>query len=324
MIRELGLIKVLIAVGGTKSMTNAARVLGLSPSAVSKAVSRLEAAIGTRLVLRTSRRVALTDNGLRLYERFCHIMEELEQAESDVAVSRTSLRGRLKIQMPIAFGRRILLPALWRFASEYPHVELNVELSDRVSDLSEERLDVAVRIGDVGDARLVARKLCTLRYVVCGSPAYLAANPEPRTPEDLVRHRCLAYYNPHTGRYRDWNFCKRGTTSSKTVHGTLNFNNTESLLDAAIAGLGLVAVSTFVAEEAVRAGKLRTVLDDYLCAGKDVFAVCLPHHATVPRVKALMKCLEIAIPTDPLWDRIVGERTRSSRTRTGRKSLRNR
>jgi len=305
LLKSLGTVGVLIAVAETRSLTIAGMRLGLSPSAVSKSLTRLEQEVGTRLVARSTRCVSLTDSGIRLYERFKRIAAEMEQIESDVTTTRSLYKGRLKVQLPIAFGRKVIVPSIGRFMETYPNLTVDVELDDRASDLSAERIDLAVRVGEVADTRLVVRKLCTLRYVVCAAPSYLAANPEPKTPEDLEKHRCLAYFWPHTGRYRDWRFSVRDKQVTMAPKGYLNFNNTESLLDAAVAGLGVIMVSTFVAAHAVRTGKLQVLLKQYTGPGTDVYAVSLPHMATTARVKAFLRFLQSVVPSDPLWDQIV-------------------
>lgn len=316
-ITNLGSVTLLIAIAEAKSLAAAAHRLGLSPSAVSKALTRLERDFGTRLVARNTHHLALTEDGARLFDHFRRIAAQIEQAESDVVESRTSLRGRLRVQLPTAFGRKVVVPALGRFLRDYPNLGVNIEMSDRLIDLSQERVDISVRFSDIGGARLVASKLCTVRYVACASPAYLAAHPEPVTPEDLDRHRCLNYFNLHTGRLRDWQFADRGERFAKAISGPLNFNNSESLLDAAIAGLGIVMVATFLAAEPVRAGRLRIILRDYIAPGQDFYAVCLPHEATSPRVKAFTAFLRSTISNEAIGDQIADSRPGRKSRRTG-------
>ncbi len=304
-LKNLDSVPVLIAVAETKSLTKAAARLGVSPSAVSKSISKLESQLGARLVSRSTRRVSLTDGGARLYERFRRIAAEMDQLDSDLATTLTTFKGRLKVQLPIAFGRKVIVPYLGRFIESYPNLSLDIELSDRITDLNGEHIDLAVQIGEVSDAGLVARRICTLRYVACAAPAYLAQNPEPAVPADLARHRCLCYFNPQTGRYRDWHFHVGDKDVVYTPKGYINFNNTESLLDAAVSGLGVIMISTFVAAHAVRTGKLKVLLKQYTAPGRDVFAVSLPHMATTARVKAFVSFLQGVVPLDPLWDQIV-------------------
>lgn len=304
-LKSLGAVGVLIAVAETRSLTAAGNRLGLSPSAVSKALTRLEKEVGARLVMRSTRQVNITDSGLRLYERFKRVAAEMEQIESDLTSSQALYQGRLKVQLPVAFGRAVIVPSIGSFINAYPDLSLDIELNDRPTDLSAERIDLAVQIGEVSDTRLVAKKLCRLKYVVCAAPSYLAGRPEPKTPADLSQHRCLAYFWPQTGRYREWGFFVKDQLVSFTPRGSLNFNNSESLVGAAIAGHGVTMVSTFIAAQAVRTGALRVLLKDYAGPGTDVFAVSLPHMTATPRVKAFRRFLQNVVPADPLWDEIV-------------------
>jgi LysR family transcriptional regulator for bpeEF and oprC len=314
-ITHLGSIPLLIAIADAKSLAAAAHRLSLSPSAVSKALARLERDVGTRLVSRNTHHLALTENGARLYEHFRRIAAEIEQSEMEVLESRTAVSGRIRVQLPTAFGRKIALPQLARFVRDYPNLGVDIEMSDRIIDLSKERVDVSVRFNDVGGPRLVARKLCTIRYVPCASPAYLEQRGgEPRTPDDLDRHRCLNYFIPQARRPRDWQFMDKGERFSKPISGPLNFNNLESLLEAAIAGLGIVMMPTFLVADAVRSGRMRVILRDYIAPGEQVYAVCLPHEAASPRVKAFTAFLRSAITAEVLCDDLADLPPRKARS----------
>ena len=325
-ITHLGSIRLLIAIADAKSLAAAAQRLSLSPSAVSKALARLERDVGTRLVSRNTHYLALTENGARVYERFRRIASELEQSEMEVLDSRTAVSGRIRVQLPTAFGRKIALPKLAQFVRDYPNLGVDIEMSDRIIDLSKERVDISVRFHDVGGTRLVALKLCTIRYVPCASPAYLDAHGgEPGTPDDLDRHRCLNYFMPQARRARDWQFMDRGERFSKAINGPLNFNNLESLLESAIAGLGVVMLPTFLVADAVRSGRMRVILRDYIAPGEQAYAVCLPHEATSPRVRAFIAFLRSAITTEVLCDDLAdlpprGDRPQPSAKRATRKA----
>lgn len=286
--KNLNAIALFVAVGDTRSFTLAGLRLGLSPSAVSKAVSRLEKELGTSLVNRTTRRVALSTHGELLYERFRNILSEVRKAEADITWMAASPRGLLRVQMPVVLGRRIICPVLPIFAQQFPDLVLNIELSDRSIDLVKEKIDVAIKIGRVADSRLIAKKLCNITYVTCASPEYIRAFGEPRTPAELAKHRCLAFFDPKTMKYREWNFRDRGRSFSQTISGRLNYNNTESLIDAAISGAGIISVSTFAVANAVSEGKLKLILEDFVCPGPPVYAVYLPQNARLPRVRAFV------------------------------------
>lgn len=295
-------ITVFVHVAEARSFTKAAGKLGISPSGTSKAVTRLEDKLGVRLVQRTTRSVGLTQDGAAFYERCKQILGELEEAEAVLTRSRARSRGRLRLQMPVAFGQRILAPLMAQFAEQNPELVIDMELSDRVPDLADEGLDAAVRIGDLADSRLIARHLCDLRFVTVASPQYLQRHGEPRTPDDLDRHRCLMIYVPHTHRYLGWHFNCDGVQQTRVPAGTLNFNNAHALLQAAIAGAGIANIPSFTAFDAIGSGLLRPVLREYAALGPSVWLLYLERRHLSPRVQALVHFLTTHIPQLPAWD----------------------
>jgi LysR family transcriptional regulator for bpeEF and oprC len=302
---NLNAIPLFISVGESPNLTAAGERLGLTGSAVSKAVTRLEEELGQRLIHRTTRKIRLTEEGLAFLERCRHILNEVAEAEAEVAHTRATPHGRLRVQMPIGFGRIVVAPALGEFTKRYPELVLDVEMSDRIVDIATEGKDAALHIGEVRDSRVIARKLCALRFVTCASPEYLARHGEPQIPEDLERHRCLGYFIPQAGHYRDWNFERAGQRIAMGVSGCLNVNNAESILDAAVAGAGIAHMATFVAAEAVRQGKLKIVLREFASVGPDVSVLYLPNKHMSPRIRALVDFLSTLVPAEPAWDRIL-------------------
>lgn len=302
---NLNTITVFVRVAESRSFTAAAHRLGISASGVSKSVSRLEEELGVRLVNRTTRKVSLTEDGVSFFERCRQILYEIEEAETALTRARAAPRGKLRVQMPVSFGRRVIIPALADFIARYPELVVDVELSDRVPDLTEEGLDAVVHIGEPGDTRLVARRLCAIRHATCAAPEYLRRYGEPATPDELDKHRCLAYTYPHTGGYRDWQFSYNGKRFSKVVSGSLNVNNSESLLEMAIAGAGIAAIGTFITAEAIAAGKLKIILRDYIADGPTVSVLYLPNRHMSPRVRTFVDFLGDLVPPDPPWDRLL-------------------
>ena len=298
--QDLNGLVVFVRVAETRSFTKAGAALALTPSAVSKAVTRLENELGTQLLHRTTRSVNLTNEGAGFLERCRTILAEIEDAESALAQTRTLPQGRLRVKMPVAFGRRVVIPALRGFTERYPGIVVDAELSDRIADVIHEGLDAAITIGPPVDPGLVARKLCDLRFMACAAPAYLAAHGEPLTPEDLEANRCLAYVLPQTGRYRDWILTRDGQTYVKNVSGHLNVNNSESLLESAIAGAGIVMLSTFTADQAIRSGELKAVLLDYVAVGPQVFVVYPPNRSLSARVRAFIAFLHETVESNPV------------------------
>ena len=295
-----------VRVAEAKSFTKAAKRLGISASGVSKSLTRLEERLGVRLVNRTTRSVSLTDDGATFFERCRQILGELEDAETAVARGQTKPRGRLRVQLPVGFGLKVIAPFLAQFAESYPGLVVDVEFSDRVADLAEEGIDAVVRIGHPGDNRIVARKLCDIRYVTVASPGYIARYGDPRTPEDLERHRCLGFHIPQTNRYRDWNFASAGQRRSKSISGNLNMNSGQALLNAAISGAGIAAVATFMASDAVRAGMLRIVLSEYVpLAGPPIWVGYLERRHLASRIRAFVDFLTQHVPPSSSWDAII-------------------
>jgi LysR family transcriptional regulator for bpeEF and oprC len=298
--KDLNSLKIFVQVAEFKNFSAAAQHMELTASAVSKSITKLEQELGVRLFNRTTRAVSLTSDGAIFLESCRSVLGQIEGAETALNPARGALEGRLRLHMSVGFCKRVVVPALATFRRQYPGITIDAELTDRVVDLVYEGVDVAVVVGAIADDRVIARKICDLQFVVCASPAYLAEHGEPRTPDDLDRHECLAYVIPQTGRYREWKFLKDGYAFSKTVSGGLNMNNAECLLQAAIDGAGIVMLSTFVTADAIKAGKLQLLLRDYMVPGPSVWAVYLPNRNFSPRVRTFVDFLRQLIPPSPL------------------------
>lgn len=292
---NLNTLVVFARVAETRSFTAAAQRLGLTSSAVSKAVSRLEQELGVRLLHRSTRVVTLTGDGMGFFEHCRQILAAVEEAERSVTLSKGTPHGRLRLQTPVGFGRRVVVPALRELTQKFPGLVVDAELSDRVADLSYEGFDAAIQIGQVSDERLVARTLCRLRFTALASPDYLARHGEPRTPDELDEHECLAYVSPLTGGYRPWEFSKDGQVHSRRVSGRLNVNHADSLLEAAVAGMGIVMISNFIAAEAIRTGQLKPILTDYVAPGPKVYVVYPPSRTVSLKLRTLIDFLEQAV-----------------------------
>lgn len=305
MLDNLADLGAFVRLADSGSFKATAQQLDMSGPAVSKAIARLESHLGVKLFNRTTRRVALTNDGQAFLERCRRILDDIQEAEELMTRGRLQLRGRLRVQMPLAFGRLVVLPKVQGFLKAHPDLALDVDLSDRVVDFADEGLDVAVRIGDVPDSRVIARKIYDIRFVTCASPAYLAKHGTPKKPEDLEHHRCLTYWIPSAGRHRDWPFAHRGVRFTKSLTGRLNVNNSEALVDAALKGEGIVSVATFIAVDAVKSGKLKVVMPDFVTLGPPVSAVYLPNRHLAARVRAFLDFLATVVPPNPPWDRAV-------------------
>ena len=314
---NLNTLAVFVRVAESRSFTAAARRLGISASGVSKSLARLEEDLGVRLINRTTRKVSLTEDGVVFFDRCRQILADLDEAETTLTQARIEPRGKLRVQMPIGLGGRVVVPALAGFMARHPQLTIDVELSDRVPDLAEEGLDAAIRIGELGDVRLIARNLCPIHFVTCAAPDYLRRHGEPKTPDDLEDHRCLAYVYPQTGRYRDWQFAKDGKRFSKVVSGSINVNNAESLLELAVAGAGIATMGTFIAADAIASGKLSIILADYVAPGPLASVVYLPSRHLSPRVRTFVEFLADCIPPEPAWDQLLARYRDSAGSGTG-------
>jgi LysR family transcriptional regulator for bpeEF and oprC len=301
---NLNTLVVFARVAESRSFTAAAQRLGLTSSAVSKSIARLEQDLGVKLLHRSTRLVTLTNDGASFYERCREILASIEDAERAVTLAKAAPHGRLRVQMPIGFGRRVVMPALRQLTQRYPGLVVDAELSDRTADVAYEGFDAAIQIGQVSDERLVARTLCRLRFTALASPDYLAKHGEPKTPDELDQHECLAYVSPLTGGYRSWEFAKDGHVFSKHVSGRLNVNHADSLVEAAIAGIGIAMISNFIAARAIASGQLKPILTDYVAPGPRVYVVYPPSRTVSLKLQALIEVLEAAVSgIDQMFER---------------------
>lgn len=296
--KDLNVLRVFVRVAHLRSFKAAGASLGLTASAVSKAISRLEAEVGVALLQRTTRSVGLTDEGAAFLENCRQVLAQVERAENLLSGVAAGPYGRLRVHMTEGLGRRVVMPLLAPFLAVHPSLSVSAELSDRVVDMANEGFDVDVRIGEVADSRLVARKLGHVRFVVCASPGYLDRQGTPLRPADLDRHNCLSYARVHTGRLREWWFQEDGRVYGKAVAGNLQANNSEALLVAAVAGVGIAHVSEFIAREAIASGKVRPLLTPYAVPGPPVHAVYLHSHNVAPRVRAFVDFLAARFDLD--------------------------
>ena len=289
--RNLNALLVFTKVAETCSFTIAAQRLGLTSSAVSKSIARLEEELGVKLLHRSTRLVSLTDEGASFFERCRSILAEVDEAESAITQNNTTPKGVLSVQMPVALGRKLIAPKLLSFTQQYPELVLNVEMSDRLVDLQYEGMDAVIHVGPVTDTRVSVKKLCNLRFAAFASPDYLAKHGIPNTPGDLDKHHCMAYLLPRTGQHRPWLFSKNGQIFEQSVVGALNINNAESLLEAAIAGGGITMISHFIAADAWRSGQLTRILSDYVVEGPEVSVLYQARHNIPAKVKAFIDFL---------------------------------
>ena len=298
-----------VRVADARSFTIAAEQLGLSRSAVGKCVTRLEDQLGVRLLHRTTRSVTPTDEGEAFYGRCVRILADLEDAELAMVSRSQRPRGRLRLDLPVSFGRLHVLPLLHQFMATWPEVVVNVTFTDRYVDLIDEGVDVALRIGGEDDSRLVARTLAPHCLVICASPDYLAQHGRPHTPADLADHSCLAF--THAGRAADWRLkttpderSDDPVADSRTVpvHGRFCASNAEALRDAVLAGYGIAQLATFLIGDDLRASRLVPVLEPYTIPGPPIRAVYPTGRHLSPKVRRFIDLVAEAWRPHPPWD----------------------
>ncbi|MFZ4833058.1 LysR family transcriptional regulator [Rouxiella sp. Mn2063] len=244
----------------SKSFAAAGVRLCVSASAVGKSVARLEARLNVRLFNRSTRRISLTDEGQLFFERCQQIVNQVEEAELEMSRAVGQPRGRLRVSLP-AIGYRMLLPYLPEFRQRYPHIDLDLDFSDRMVDLIDEGVDVAIRSGELTNSQMMSRRLGPFRFVIVGSPAYFAQRSLPLKPQDLYQHDCLGYRFPNGGQLQRWEML--GDTPLDLSY-SVSSNNLESLLQAALQGLGLIYAPEFLAREYLASGALVSVLAEQL------------------------------------------------------------
>lgn len=288
------------AVMETGSFAEAARRLGTSSGQASKLVSRLEADLGVRLLNRTTRALSPTEVGQAYFERIRAVIEELDSLGEAVKNRSGSVSGRLKLTAPLSFGNKQLVPALVAFAARYPEVSFEVSFSDRVVNLVDEGFDAAVRIGHQSDASIVTRKLCESRIVAVASPAYLAVRGTPQHPQDLAQHDCVVDTN-----FKDrdnWHFLVGGSRVTVPVRSRLYLSNADACVAAAEAGLGVTQVPSFVAGDAIHAGRLVALLRGMEPPAVPLQAVYPPGRHLALKVRALVDFLAERFRGEPEWD----------------------
>jgi DNA-binding transcriptional LysR family regulator len=293
-------ITIFAKVVGTGSLSAAARDLGISPALVSRRLASLEARLGVRLINRTTRSLHLTDEGAAYHETCTRVLADIEEADTAVSARRAEPRGVLRVALPASFGNQHVAPLVPKFAERYPDVQLALSLSDRAVNVVEEGFDLAIRIADLADSSLAARKLAPNRRVVCASPAYLRRHGTPRTPEDLAKHNCLA-----TDFAMNWGY--RGPDAkpgSVRVTGRYACDNWEVLREWALAGLGIALKSTWDVRRHLEDGSLVSLFPGYTFATDVAIYAVYPHRRHLPaKTRAFIEFLAESFGPEPYWDR---------------------
>lgn len=299
---RLRALEVFVEVVRKDGFARAAEALDTSPANVTRYISDLEAHLNTRLLNRSSRKMSMTASGEALFERAKSILDDVAEAEAIVSSATMQPRGLLRINAPLSFGILHLAPLWAKFMLQYPEVRLDVSLIDRVVDIVEEGYDLAIRISRSGSTSHVARKLAVSHNIVCAAPEYLARHGAPRTPADLLLHKCIGYSYSATA--DEWSFLDGdGRPHPVKVSCVMHANNGDTARAAALGGLGVIWQPSFLIGADLRAGRLVRLLPDYHLPDIDVQAVYPSRRHLSAKVRVMIDFLVDEFKDVPPWDR---------------------
>ena len=295
---NLGDLEVFTRVVATGSMSAAGRALGFSPAVISKRIKRLEDRLGTRLFQRTTRQISLTEAGQGFYDRVLGVMAGIEDAEAFASGRSGLAQGTLRVTAPTSFGRMHIAPHLARFIEDHTDLTLNIVLSDEFADIVADGFDLAIRIGELGDSTLVARKLAPVRRILCASPAYVARHGQPATVDDLARHLCLRPHNNDT-----WKLQGRDGALNYKPQGRLITNSSEVVREAVLSGAGIALRSTWDIGTELRSGTLVQVLPGWEGSSNLFVSALYPSRQFLPvKVRLFIDFLAGLYGPHPYWD----------------------
>ena len=294
-------MSIFVGVVEGQSFTLAADKMGLSRAQMSKSVMQLEAYLGTRLLNRTTRRISLTDIGQIYYERCKAILRDIEEVEGIASEQTSKPHGRLMLSAPTSFGTLHLSDALPRYMKQFPRVQVSLNLADRFIDVVAEGFDVVIRIAQLEDSSLIARKIAPCKRVFCASTEYLEQHGVPRVPQDLSIHHCLVYSNEL--RPGTWTLQGPKGTEVVKVNGPMCADNGDVLKTAALAGLGVTLLPTFIVGADICGGRLQQVLPEYCPPEISVYAVFPSRRYLSAKVRTFVDFLSDYFGDDPEWDR---------------------
>jgi len=297
---KLEAMNALVKVIASGSYAEAARRLGLTRSAVSKAVMELEETLGARLLDRTTRRVTPTEAGLAYYERCLAILAQVEETEAQISRLHDEPKGTLKVNAPMSFGTLYLGDAVADFMIRYGDLKVELILTDRFVDPLEEGADVTVRIGTPADSSLIARRITPARMVLVASPDYIDKYGAPQTPADLIDHRCLSY--GHTTSLQRWHLTENGEPMSVSIGACMSSNNGDTLRDAAVKGIGITILPTFIVGEDIAAGRLKVILPNNRPADLTIHALYAPNRYLAAKTRVFIDFLVDRFGKKPSWD----------------------
>ncbi len=301
-LNNLSDILIFIRVADSGSFTKAAELLNLSRSAVGKSIQRLETHLSSRLIHRTTRTLSLSDEGTLFYESAQRILQEVADAENLILKRHQTPTGRLRITVPVAFGRLHVMPVLRDFLAAYPAIDLEVIFSDDYLDLIHDGIDLAIRFGSLQDSSLIQQRLATHQLISCASPQYLAEHGLPKSLEDLAEHQQLIYL--HQGRATPWRYYVQGRDVEYPAYGRIRLYDVEALRDTALAHFGIAQIGAFLISEELAAGRLIPILQDIAPLIQPIYAVYPSKRHLSLKVKSLLQFIEQRWQGQPIWEMV--------------------
>lgn len=281
-------MQVFTRVVDANSFTRAADMLGLPRATVTTIIQNLEALLGVRLLNRTTRRLSLTPDGAAYYEHCARILGEVEETESSFREVARGPKGRLRIDVPSPIGRLVLIPRLCEFRARYPEVELVIGMGDRMVDLVREAVDCVIRVGDLQDSTLVARRIGALKLITCATPDYLARHGVPQSLEDLEKHVAVQYFSPRTGRNFDWDFVVDGQAVPVKMNGSVSVNDMDAYIACALQGFGMIQPARFTVLPLLESGQLVEVLPQFSPSSMPMSVAYMQNRHLSPKVRAFV------------------------------------
>tara|TARA_R110002096_G_scaffold436071_1_gene666857 strand:- start:31703 stop:32623 length:921 start_codon:yes stop_codon:yes gene_type:complete len=301
-LQNIAIMPIFVSVIEQNSFSGAAKKLGITKSAVSKRITMLEETLGVKLIQRSTRRLHLTEAGERYFKLAQIATDCAVEAEHAASELQTSPKGNLKINIPMSFGRLHIIPIIPEFLKRFPDITIKLEMSDEVTDIIAQGVDIAIRGGELPDSSLIAKKITPLRNILCASEEYLQLNGIPKTPEDLKNHNCILYSNQPNA--KEWIFIKGGKTRAIKVDGTFQANNSEAIKHALIEGIGIGRLPTFVTGNDLNSQNLKQVLPEFTMPEKTLYAL-FPEKKYMPtKIRVFIDFIHEKLGGHiPYWDR---------------------
>lgn len=302
-------MQLFVAVVDAGSMSEAARRLGMTKSVVSERIQQLEQRLGICLLVR-GRKMSVTDPGQIFHAHCVRILADVGEAENAVLAAQASMRGQLRVAAPMAASVRYLGPMLAMFACKYPDLRMEIDSADRQVNMHDDNYDVAIRMGNLHDSSLIAKRMTINRHLICASPGYLAERGVPRLPGDLHEHEGLLYGNREP--QSTWQLPAQGRVQSFRIRNRMRTDSGHQLLDAAKAGLGLAILPTFLAADAIASNELQIVMPAFSPSGGWVSAIYRKSHRASPKIHTLVNFLAEQIGHPPVWEQNIQEHLRAA------------